>query len=85
GMTISPQEVRAHLLARNEIALIDLREEDAFARGHPLFAAQIPLRRLTIEAPWRLPRRDALIVVYDNGEGLVAPAIKQLQALQFSH
>lgn len=84
-MTISPQEVRAHLLARNEIALIDLREEDAFARGHPLFAAQIPLRRLTIEAPWRLPRRDALIVVYDNGEGLVAPAIKQLQALQFSH
>lgn len=84
-MTISPQEVRAHLLARNEIALIDLREEDAFARGHPLFAAQIPLRRLTIEAPWRLPQRDALIVVYDNGEGLVAPAIKQLQALQFSH
>jgi rhodanese-related sulfurtransferase len=83
-MTATPQHVRRALLARDEIALIDLREEAAFAAGHPLFAAQIPLRRLEIEAPWRLPRRDVPVVVYDAGEGLVAPAIARLHALGFT-
>jgi len=82
-MTVTPHDIRNALLARDEIALIDLREEAAFALGHPLFAAQIPLRRLEIEAPWRLPRRDVPVVVYDAGEGQVAPAIERLGALGF--
>jgi len=81
---ISAQAVRQALLARSEIALIDLREEADFALGHPLFAAQIPLRRIALEAPWRLPRKDVPVVVYDNGEGLVAPALAQLRALGFT-
>ena len=81
---MTPHDIRHHLLARAEIALIDLREEAAFATGHPLFAAQIPLRRLAVEAPWRLPRRDVPVVLYDGGEGLVAPAIAVLQDLGFS-
>jgi rhodanese-related sulfurtransferase len=83
-MSTTPQDIRRALLAREEIALIDLREEAAFARGHPLFAAQIPLRRLEIEAPWRLPRRDTRIVVYDDGEGLTAPALGILADLGFT-
>jgi rhodanese-related sulfurtransferase len=83
-MTVSPHQIRNALIARDEIALIDLREESAFALGHPLFAAQIPLRRLDIEAPWRLPRRAVPLVLYDNGEGLVAPAIERLGTLGFS-
>lgn len=82
--TTTPQDIRRALLAREEIALIDLREEAAFARGHPLFAAQIPLRRLEIEAPWRLPRRDTRIVVYDDGEGLTVPALGILAKLGFT-
>lgn len=80
----TPQDIRNALIARDEIALIDLREEAEFARGHPLFAAQIPLRRLAVEAPWRLPRKDVPVVVYDAGEGLVAPALEQLAALGFT-
>jgi len=80
----TPQDIRNALIARDEIALIDLREEAEFARGHPLFAAQIPLRRLAVEAPWRLPRKDVPVVVYDAGEGLVAPALDQLAALGFT-
>lgn len=80
----TPQDIRNALIARDEIALIDLREEAEFARGHPLFAAQIPLRRLAIEAPWRLPRKEVPVVVYDAGEGLVAPALEQLAALGFT-
>jgi len=83
AMTATPRHIRNALLARDEVALIDLREEAAFARGHPLFAAQIPLRRLAIEAPWRLPRRDVPVVVYDAGEGLIGPAIEQLGALGY--
>jgi rhodanese-related sulfurtransferase len=67
------------LRRRQEIALVDLREEDAFARGHPLFAAQIPLRRLADDAPWRLPRRGVPVVLMDDGEGLVEPAAQWLQ------
>jgi rhodanese-related sulfurtransferase len=83
-MTVTPEQIRSALLARDEIALIDLREEAAFAQGHPLFAAQSPLRRLELEAPWRLPRRNAPVVVYDAGEGLVAPALERLGALGFT-
>jgi rhodanese-related sulfurtransferase len=82
-MTATPHQVRNALIARDEIALIDVREEAQFALGHPLFAAQIPLRRLETEAPWRLPRRDVPVVVYDNGDSLVEPAIERLGALGY--
>jgi rhodanese-related sulfurtransferase len=82
-MTVTPHDIRNALLARDEVALIDLREEAAFALGHPLFAAQIPSRRLAIEAPWRLPRRNAPVVLYDAGEELVPAAIETLGALGF--
>ena len=36
--TVTAAEVRRELLARREVAILDLREEDVFARGHPLFA-----------------------------------------------
>ena len=83
-MTATPQDIRDALLARHEIALLDLREEADFARGHPLFAAQIPLRRLSVEARWRIPRADTPVVVYDNGDGLVEPALSQLRDLGFT-
>jgi len=80
----TPAQVRRALLAKKEVALIDLREEAEFALGHPLFAAQIPARRLEIEAEWRLPRRDVPVVLYDNGEGLVEPALALLRRLGFT-
>ena len=46
----SPRDVRRAFLLRQEIALLDLREEYHFAFDHPLFAASLPLSRLEIEA-----------------------------------
>jgi rhodanese-related sulfurtransferase len=40
--------VRQALLAHQEIALIDVREEDPFAQAHPLFAANLPFGRLDL-------------------------------------
>jgi rhodanese-related sulfurtransferase len=80
---ISPAKVKLELTARRELALIDLREEAAFATGHPLFAAQLSLSRLEIEIFGRIPRLDTLLVLYDNGEGLVARAAPVLRELGY--
>ncbi|WP_174997344.1 rhodanese-related sulfurtransferase [Pandoraea iniqua] len=62
-------DVRAALLAGQEIALLDVREEDPFAQAHPLWAANLPLSRVEIEAWARIPRRDTRIVVYGEHDG----------------
>jgi rhodanese-related sulfurtransferase len=63
------QQVRAELMARREIALIDVREEDEFARAHPLWAANLSLSRLELDAWGRIPRLDTPIVVYGSADG----------------
>lgn len=84
-MSVEPVSVRRALLARQEIAILDVREEAAFARGHPLFAAQIPIARIEAEARWRIPKPDARIVVYDDGEGHADEAAQRLRALGFGN
>jgi rhodanese-related sulfurtransferase len=83
--TVTPSQVRNSLLLRDEIALLDLRHEAAFATGHPLFAANMAADRIALEAATRLPRKDVPIVVYDAGEGLVAQAADRLSALGYSN
>src|SRR5882672_12652046 len=83
--TITSSQVRAALLLRDEIALLDLRHEAAFAAGHPLFAANMAADRIALEAELRLLRKDVLIVVYDAGEGLVSGAADQFAALGYSN
>lgn len=81
---LTPAEVRQALLTRQEIVLIDLREEGPFALDHPLFAVSLALGKLELEVLDRVPRRDVRVVVYDDGEGLVAPAVERLKALGYS-
>jgi rhodanese-related sulfurtransferase len=82
--TVSPADVRFAWISRAEIALIDLREENPFAKAHPLFAACLPLSRLELEALDAIPRRDTPIVLYDDGEGLVETAATRLAMLGYS-
>jgi rhodanese-related sulfurtransferase len=83
--TVTPAQVRLALIARREIALIDLREEDPFAKAHPLFAACLPLSRLELDVLDRIPRKAAPIALYDDGEGLVAPAAARLARLGYTN
>jgi len=80
---LSAQDVRAALQLRQEIALLDLRDEASFALGHPLFAAQLPLDRIELEAPVRVPRRDTLIVLYGE-EGEAERGKQKLQQIGYS-
>ncbi|AJQ46925.1 rhodanese-related sulfurtransferase [Pseudomonas putida] len=82
--TRSYQDIRQALLAHEELALIDVREEDPFAQAHPLFTANIPLSKLELEIYARVPRRDTAITVYDDGEGLAQQAAERLLALGYS-
>jgi rhodanese-related sulfurtransferase len=82
---VTASQVRAALLLRDEIALLDLRHEAAFATGHPLFAANMAAGRIALEAGARLPRKDVPIVVYDAGEGLVAEAADRLAASGYAN
>jgi len=75
--------VRAALLEKREIALLDVREEDPHAQAHPLFAANLPLARIELDAFAKLPRRDAPIVAFDAGEGLAEQAARKLLALGY--
>jgi len=83
--TVTPQQIRSILLARDEIALLDVRHEADFATGHPLFAANMAAGRIALEAELRLPRKDVPVVLYDNGEGLVPAAASQLAALGYTN
>ncbi|TWI64153.1 rhodanese-related sulfurtransferase [Bradyrhizobium huanghuaihaiense] len=82
---VPPADIRRALLLREEIALLDLRYEAAFATGHPLFAANMAADRIAIEAEVRLPRKDVAIVLYDDGEGLVATGGERLAALGYTN
>lgn len=83
--SVTPADIRRALLLREEIALLDLRHEAAFATGHPLFAANMAVDRIAIEAAVRLPRKDVPVVLFDDGEGLVAAGAERLAALGYSN
>ena len=82
--SVTPSQIRTAFLLRDEIALLDLRHEAAFATGHPLFAANMAADRIALEAEMRLPRKDVPVIVYDAGEGLVPAAADRLGALGYT-
>ena len=82
--TKTPRSVRRALLARAEIALLDVRQESRFATGHPLFAASFPLGHLEAQAAERLPRRAVPIVVYGDDADHAAAAAGRLAALGYT-
>jgi rhodanese-related sulfurtransferase len=80
----TPAAVRRALLAKTEIALLDVRQESRFATGHPLFAASFPLGQLEAQAADRLPRRAVPIVVYGDGADDALAAARRLRELGYT-
>jgi rhodanese-related sulfurtransferase len=80
----TPAAVRRALLAKTEIALLDVRQESRFATGHPLFAASFPLGHLEAQAAERLPRRTVPVVVYGDGADDALAAARRLRELGYT-
>ncbi len=69
---ISVEDLKRALRSGDELALLDLREEGAFAKEHLLLARCFPLSRIELIAWQLLPRRSVPIVVMDAGDGRLA-------------
>lgn len=79
----SAAAVRAALLDRLEIALLDVGDEAVFAQAHPLFAASLPLDRIAEEIGDRIPRVATPIVVYDASGGAARQGADLLRSLGY--
>ena len=76
--TVTASQIRCALLLREEIALLDLRHEAAYATGHPLFAANMAADRIGLEAEMRLPRSRPGSWRVTNFSGMSIPMQKPL-------
>lgn len=81
--SLTAQELRHHWVTRQEIALLDVREEGPYSDAHPLFALSVPVSEIEEKLPPLVPRLSAPIVVYDNGEGYVERAAARILALGY--
>ena len=81
--SIGARELRNRILGEAELALIDVRDMSAYAAGHLLYAAHLPLPRLHRLAAQALPRRSVPMVVCDGDDGLAAQAMEGLRALGY--
>jgi rhodanese-related sulfurtransferase len=82
---IAPAALWARLTSGDgELALLDVREQGAFARSHILLASNAPLSRLEIDVPRLVPRRAAPVVLCDAGDGLAERAAALLARFGYS-
>jgi rhodanese-related sulfurtransferase len=81
---ITARDLRRHWVNKQEIALLDVREEGPYAESHPLFAVSVPVSEIQVKLPALVPRLSAPIVVYDDGEGYAERAIPRIRALGYS-
>jgi rhodanese-related sulfurtransferase len=80
----SPDQVREALVSGEELAVLDVRSEAAFADGHPLFAASIPLDHLESRVLWGVPRPATPMVLYGTDEAEEEAAVDRLARLGFT-
>ncbi|WP_213777054.1 rhodanese-like domain-containing protein [Caballeronia sp. dw_276] len=67
-----------------ELALLDLRSVEAFAKGHPLFATNLPAENLERDALRFVPRKSVRLVLVDNGDGAAAKGAAVLEGLGYT-
>ena len=82
--TVSSRDLRAMFDDREELALLDAREERDFATAHILYASCLPYGRIEERAERLLPRRGLRVVWCDAGDGLADRAAERLAVLGFS-
>ena len=66
-----------------ELALIDVREEATFSRGHLLWAICVPLSQLELRIDSLVPRADVRVVLCDEADGLAERAASRLAELGY--
>ena len=75
---ITPAALKPRIASGDEIAVLDVRDEVAFAAGHILLARSLPVSRVADSLAAFLPRASVPIVLVDDGDGLAARAERLL-------
>jgi rhodanese-related sulfurtransferase len=87
-MNLSAPELKSRITGATENgvehALLDVREEGVYARGHVLYGASCPLSRMELVIGDLVPRRTCPVTVMDDGEGLAVRAADILVGLGYS-
>jgi rhodanese-related sulfurtransferase len=81
---VSPHAVKTMLADGGELALLDVREELIFSRGHLLHARSLPLSRLELRIGRLVPRHATRMVLVDDGDGLSERAAAVLARLGYT-
>src|SRR5262249_13587526 len=81
---IPAEALQQRLSGKDEIALLDVREQGVHYKGHPFFASSAPLSRLELMIRDLVPRRAAPIVVFDDAEGLAEAAAEKLAGFGYT-
>jgi rhodanese-related sulfurtransferase len=82
---ISASDLLLELRQRSgEVAVLDVREEGRFARGHILLAASLPLSRLELHITRLVPRLPCRVVLCDDDDGTARTAAVRLRRLGYS-
>jgi rhodanese-related sulfurtransferase len=82
---VSPRDIKAMLADGGELALLDVREELIFSRGHLLHARSLPLSRLELRIRALVPRRATRVLLIDDGDGLAQRAAGTLARLGYTN
>ncbi len=82
--TVSPRDLKNMLHDGAELALLDVREEGQFGEGHMLFATPLPYSRLELGISALVPRRNARIVLCDDGNGVAENGVMRLNAIGYT-
>lgn len=68
----------------NELALLDLRSVETFAKGHPLFATNLPLENLERGVQRFVPRKSVRLVLVDDGDNAAEQGAAILEGLGYT-
>jgi rhodanese-related sulfurtransferase/predicted metal-dependent enzyme (double-stranded beta helix superfamily) len=82
---IDASDVKAAMGSKDEIALLDVRDEREYAKGHPLYAASLPSEHVANRIRKLVPRETACIVLYDEGCDRVEAAAATLRGLGYKN
>ena len=82
---LAPDAVKAMLGDRQEVALVDLREELIYSQNHLLWARSIPLSRLELKFARLVPRLNTRIVLVDDADGLAERAVRTLARAKYTN
>ncbi len=86
---ITPMQLKEMLHDKEELALLDVREQGVFANEHPLFGCCVPLSHLELKLGDLVPRQNTRIVLVDQGpldkSGLAERGADRLASFGYSN